>query len=116
MSDAPAIVDWYGKLVKLWATDHYPLTLDYPVVDGLRLNATDRDGRPWDVTLSRSRPTSVRYRFGRDTDTDRDSSAKFPIWMRSRTSRSSTWKSVTGEPAIRASIRSGFSTAFAVRR
>jgi hypothetical protein len=33
-------------LVELWATDRYPLTLDYPVVDGLKFDASDEDGRP----------------------------------------------------------------------
>ena len=34
------IVGRYGKLVELWATDHYLLTLDYSVVDGLKFDAT----------------------------------------------------------------------------
>lgn len=42
-----------GKFVELWATDRYSLTLDYPVVDGLKFDATDEDGRPWDVKGSR---------------------------------------------------------------
>ena len=41
MSYGPAIVGRYGKLVELWATDRYLLTLDYPVVDGLKFDASD---------------------------------------------------------------------------
>ena len=33
MSYDPAIVGRYGKLVELWATDRYPLTIDYPLAD-----------------------------------------------------------------------------------
>ena len=49
MSYDPQQVGRYGKLIEIWASDHYPLTLDYPHVDDLRLDATDDQGRPWDI-------------------------------------------------------------------
>ncbi|CDK40293.1 hypothetical protein [Halorubrum sp. AJ67] len=66
MSYDPAIVGRYGKLVELWATDHYPLTLDYPVVDGLKFDATDRGGRPWDVKGSMVNGVRPTFKFWED--------------------------------------------------
>ena len=56
----------YGRLVELWATDRYPLTLDYPVVDGLKFNATDEDGRPWDVKGSMVNGVRPTFKFWED--------------------------------------------------
>ncbi|WP_241658366.1 hypothetical protein [Halorubrum sp. BOL3-1] len=66
MSDDPAIVGRYGKLVELWATDHYPLTLDYPVVDGLKFDATDCDGQPWDLKRSMTNEVRSTFKFWED--------------------------------------------------
>jgi len=47
MSYDPSIVGRYGNLVEIWAAGKYPIERDYPVVDGLKFDATDdRDGRP----------------------------------------------------------------------
>jgi len=62
----PAIVGRYGKLVELWATDRYPLTLDYPVVDGLKFDASDEDGRPWDVKGSMVNGVRPTFKFWED--------------------------------------------------
>jgi hypothetical protein len=61
----PAIVGRYGKFVELWATDRYPLTLDYPVVDGLKFDASGEDGRPWDVKGSMINASDRRSISGR---------------------------------------------------
>ncbi|VTT86647.1 hypothetical protein DM2_2685 [Halorubrum sp. DM2] len=66
MSYDPAIVGRYGKLVELWPTDHYPLTLNYSVVDGLKFDATDRDGRPWDVKGSMVNGVRPTFKFWED--------------------------------------------------
>ncbi|AVP39985.1 hypothetical protein HOV17_gp21 [Halorubrum pleomorphic virus 9] len=66
MSYDPAIVGRYGKLVELWATDRYPLTLDYPVVDGLKFDASDEDGRPWDVKGSMVNGVRPTFKFWED--------------------------------------------------
>ncbi|WP_017343137.1 hypothetical protein [Halorubrum sp. T3] len=63
MSYDPAIVGRYGKLVELWATDCYSLTLDYPVVDGLKFGASDEDGRPWDVKGSMANGVRPTFKF-----------------------------------------------------
>lgn len=50
----------YGNLAERWAAERYPVTLDYPVVDGLKFDATARDGRPFDIKacmLNGVRPT-----------------------------------------------------------
>ncbi|QAS68812.1 ORF9 [Halorubrum pleomorphic virus 11] len=49
MSYDPSIVGRYGNLAEKWAAERYPLSLDYPVVDGLKFDATARDGRPFDI-------------------------------------------------------------------
>lgn len=66
MNYDPAIVGRYGKLVELWATDRYPLTLDYPAVDGLKFDATDEDGRPWDVKGSMTNGVRPTFKFWED--------------------------------------------------
>ncbi|WP_256402611.1 hypothetical protein [Halorubrum salinum] len=66
MSYDPAIVGRYGKLVELWATNRYPLTLDYPVVDGLKFDASDEDGRPWDVKGSMTNGVRPTFKFWED--------------------------------------------------
>lgn len=49
MSYDPSRVGRYGKLVELWGAERYPLTLDYPEVGGLKFDATDSRGNPWDI-------------------------------------------------------------------
>ncbi|OYR69012.1 hypothetical protein [Halorubrum ezzemoulense] len=63
MTYDPAIVGRYGKLVELWATDRYPLTLDYPVVDELKFDASDEDRRPWDVKGSMVNSVRPTFKF-----------------------------------------------------
>ncbi|MFW6382985.1 MAG: hypothetical protein ACOCZD_02990 [Haloferacaceae archaeon] len=66
MNYDPEIVGRYGKLVELWATEKYPLELDYPVVDGLKFDATDSDGRPWDVKGSMLNGVRPTFKFWKD--------------------------------------------------
>ena len=66
MSYDPSIVGRYGKLVELWATERYPLALDYPVVDGLKFDATDERGRPWDVKGSMVNGVRPTFKFWED--------------------------------------------------
>ena len=60
MSYNPESVGRYGNLAEKWAAERYPITLDYPMVGGLKFDATARDGRPFDVKscmLNGVRPT-----------------------------------------------------------
>ena len=67
MSYDPAIVGYYGKLVETWAADRYPIELDYPEVDGLKLDATvEEDGRPWDVKGSMTNGVRPTFKFRED--------------------------------------------------
>jgi len=67
MSYDPAIVGRYGKLVELWAADHHPLTLDYPVGDGLTFDATGKkDRRLWDVKGSMVNGVRLTFKFWED--------------------------------------------------
>ena len=66
MSYDSAIVGRYGKLVELWATDRYPLTLDYPEVNGLKFDATDESGRPFDVKGSMVNGVRPTFKFWED--------------------------------------------------
>ena len=58
MSYDPQRVGRYGKLVELYAARRYPIDLEYPMVDGLRFDAIDSDGRPWDVKGSMTNSSS----------------------------------------------------------
>ena len=63
----PQLVGRYGNLVEIWAADRYPLELDYPMVDGLKFDATDdRDGRPWDIKGSMTNGVRPTFKFWRD--------------------------------------------------
>lgn len=56
----------YGALVERAAADRYGLDLDHRAVDGVRVDARDDSGRPWDVKgamMARSQP---RFRLWRD--------------------------------------------------
>ena len=67
MSYDPAIVGYYGKLVEIWAADNYPIELDYPEVDGLKFDATDKEsGRPWDVKGSMVNGVRPTFKFWED--------------------------------------------------
>jgi hypothetical protein len=80
----PAIVGRYGKLVELWAADRYPLTLNYPVVDGLKFDASDEDGRPWDLKdsmVSGVRPTFKFWEDQHETLADADGGYAL-VWYR----------------------------------
>lgn len=46
--------------------DRDPLTLDYPVVDGLKFDASDDDGRPWDVKGSMVNGVRPTFKFWED--------------------------------------------------
>lgn len=70
MSYDPAIVGRFGKLVELWAADHYRgLSLDYPERDGLKFDATDSDGNPWDVKGSMVNGVRPTFKFWEDQHT-----------------------------------------------
>jgi len=61
------IVGYYGKLVEIWAADNYPIELDYPEVDGLKFDATDKEsGRPWDVKGSMVNGVRPTFKFWED--------------------------------------------------
>ena len=67
MSYDPSIVGRYGNLVEIWAAGKYPIERDYPVVDGLKFDATDdRDGRPWDVKGSMTNGVRPTFKFWMD--------------------------------------------------
>ncbi|WP_424015497.1 hypothetical protein ACOZ35_05840 [Halorubrum xinjiangense] len=50
----------------MWATHHYSIALDYPVVDGLKFDASDEYGRPWNVkgSMVNGVPTDVQFLGG----------------------------------------------------
>jgi len=67
MSYNPQITGRYGKLAEIWATDRYRgLTLDYPTVDGLKFDATDSDGKPWDIKASMENGVRPTFKFWMD--------------------------------------------------
>jgi len=67
MSYDPSIVGRYGNLVEIWAAGKYPIERDYPVVDGLKFDATDdRGGRPWDVKGSMTNGVRPTFKFWMD--------------------------------------------------
>ena len=66
MSYDPQIVGRYGNLVEKWATDRYGVELDYPVVDGLKFDATDDRGRPIDVKGSMTNGVRPTFKFWED--------------------------------------------------
>jgi len=87
MSYDPERVGAYGKLVEVWASDHYPLTLDYPTHGDLRLDATDDRGRPWDVkgsmVNSASRSTFKFWKDQHDLLAKKDGGYVL-VWYRAR--------------------------------
>lgn len=67
MSDYdPQLVGRYGNLVEKWAEREYPIKLEYPVVDGLKFDATDSDGSPIDVKGSMSNGVRPTFKFWKD--------------------------------------------------
>lgn len=56
----------YGNLAERWAAERYPVTLDYPVVDGLKFDATARDGRPFDIKASMVNGVRPTFKFWDD--------------------------------------------------
>ncbi len=67
MSYDPQIVGRYAKLAEIWAVDRYRgLTLDYPTVDGLKFDASDTDGNPWDIKASMENGVRPTFKFWKD--------------------------------------------------
>ena len=66
MSYDPEIVGRYGNLVEKWATTEYDVTLDYPVVGGLKFDATGPDGEPIDVKGSMTNGVRPTFKFWKD--------------------------------------------------
>lgn len=67
MSYDPEIVGRYGNLVEKWASDRYPVRLDYPVVDGLKFDATADDrGEPVDIKGSMTNGVRPTFKFWED--------------------------------------------------
>lgn len=66
MSYDPELVGKYGKLVELYAARRYPLTLEYPVVDDLKFDATDEDDHPWDIKGSMTNGVRPTFKFWED--------------------------------------------------
>ncbi|MCW8172796.1 hypothetical protein [Natrialba swarupiae] len=86
MSYDPQRVGHYGKLVELWAERNYPLELEYPMVDGLRFDAVDDRGRPWDIKgtmLNGVRPTFKFWKDQHDTLAAEDGGYAL-VWYRAR--------------------------------
>jgi len=53
----------YGRLAEEFAARRYGLELDHSEVDGVRVDARDRDGRPWEVKSAMSNRKSSPSRF-----------------------------------------------------
>ena len=66
MSYDPSIVGRYGNLVEIWAADRYPLELDYPKIGGLKFDATDKSGNPWDIKGSMTNGVRPTFKFWQD--------------------------------------------------
>lgn len=67
MSYDPQIVGRYGNLVEKWAADRYPVRLDYPVVGGIKFDATAVDGgNPVDVKGSMTNGVRPTFKFWED--------------------------------------------------
>lgn len=86
MSDYdPQLVGRYGNLVEQWAEKEYPISLDYPVVDGLKFDGTsDSDGSPVDVKGSMCNGVRPTFKFWRDQHRvlRENSGAYLLVWYR----------------------------------
>lgn len=87
MSYDSSKVGHYGKLVEVWASRNYPLTLDYPSLGDLRLDATDDRGNPWDIKGSMVNSSSrSTFKFWRDQHAElADAGGGYVlVWYRAR--------------------------------
>lgn len=66
MSYNPESVGRYGNLAERWAAERYPVTLDYPMVGGLKFDATAGDGRPFDIKASMINGVRPTFKFWSD--------------------------------------------------
>ena len=66
MSYDSSKVGRYGNLAEKWAADRYPVTLDYPMVGGLKFDATARDGRPFDIKACMVNGVRPTFKFWDD--------------------------------------------------
>lgn len=67
MSYDPQKVGLYGNLAEKWAAERYPVTLDYPMVSGLKFDATSDDGgEPWDIKASMTNGVRPTFKFWED--------------------------------------------------
>lgn len=62
----PQLVGRYGNLVEKWAAAKYPVDLEYPVVGGLKFDATAASGEPVDVKGSMTNGVRPTFKFWRD--------------------------------------------------
>lgn len=86
MSYDPQRVGRYGNLVEIWAADSYPITRDYPEIDGLKFDATGENGEPWDIKGSMVNGVRPTFKFWKDqhrTLADHDGGYVL-VWYRAR--------------------------------
>lgn len=62
----PQLVGRYGNLVEKWASEKYDVDLNYPVVAGLKFDATSASGEIVDVKGSMTNGVRPTFKFWRD--------------------------------------------------
>lgn len=65
----PQLVGRYGNLVEKWAAENYNVELNYPVVAGLKFDATASSGAPIDVKGSMTNGVRPTFKFWKDQHT-----------------------------------------------
>lgn len=66
MSYDPQLVGRYGNLAEKWVSERYPLTLDYPMRGGLKFDASDSTGTPYDIKSCMVNGVRPTFKFWSD--------------------------------------------------